>query len=195
MIDEKIYDYVKSKLKKKRFIHTQGVQYTASCLAMRYNCDLNKAELAGFLHDVAKNLDDDELIKFCEKKSIKIKKFHRASPFLLHGPVGSYIAEHELGIKDKDILNAIANHTTGRTKMSLLEKIVFIADYIEPGRDKAPNLETIRKLAFEDIDKCIVMVYENTFSYINETQGKLKIDPISLKAYEYYKDMVSESYE
>ena len=108
----------------------------------------------------------------------------RRNPFLLHAKVGSFIAMDEYGVTDSDVINAILNHTTGRPGMSMLEKIVFIADYIEPGRKQAPNLSEVRKLAFMDLDRALLRILENTLSYLKESGGEL--DPLTQKTYDYY---------
>jgi predicted HD superfamily hydrolase involved in NAD metabolism len=90
----------------------------------------------------------------------------------------------EYGIKEPDVINAILNHTTGRPEMSTLEKIIFIADYIEPNRKQAPNLAEIRKLAFIDLDKALLRVLEDTLAYLEEDGGEL--DPMTKKTYDYY---------
>ena len=108
------------------------------------------------------------------------------NPFLLHAKVGSYLASKKYGVTDPDILNAILNHTTGRPDMSLLEKIVWLSDYIEPGRKQAPNLPEIRRIAFEDLDKALIMALENTLSYLKG--GNMEIDSMTQKTYDFYKN-------
>ena len=145
-----IKKYIKKRLTKERYRHSLGVAYTAIALAMKYNPDtsnsdfMKKAELAGLLHDCAKNMDNDKKIHICDKNNISYSSLEAENAFLLHGKVGAYIAKTKFGIEDEDILNAIIWHTTGRPGMSILEKIIFIADYIEPGRKAAPNLTEIR---------------------------------------------------
>lgn len=90
------------------------------------------------------------------------------------------------GVTDPDILNAILNHTTGRPDMSLLEKIVWLSDYIEPSRKQAPNLPEIRRIAFENLDKALVMALENTLSYLKG--GNMEIDSMTQKTYDFYKN-------
>ena len=139
----------------KRFEHTLGVEYTAAALAMRYGSDIDSARAAGLLHDCAKCLSDEKRLSICRKNHIPVTEVERKNPFLLHAKAGAYLAREKYGIKDPDILNAIRSHTTGRKNMSLLEKIIFVADYIEPGRKHAPNLTDIRKLAFLDINRAM----------------------------------------
>lgn len=165
---EEMEEQVAKRLKKNRFRHTLGVAHTAACLAMAYGADIDKAYTAGLLHDVAKHMSDKELLKAASKYKIEVTDFDEKNPDMLHGPVGAKIAEHEFGIMDEDILNAITNHTAGRVGMSLLEEIVFVSDYIEQGRDKAPNLPEVRGLAFDDLNKCILTITENIIRYLTE---------------------------
>lgn len=172
------------RLKKNRYRHTLGVAHTSACMAMKYGCDIDSAYLAGLLHDVAKNLSEEDMLKAAKKYELKISSFEAKHPFILHGPVGACVARDDFDIENEDILNAICNHTTGRPDMSLLEKIVFIADYIEVGRDQAENLEFIRKLAFEDIDACLVKILQDTLAYL-ENSGS-DIDEKTSVTAEYY---------
>ena len=159
---KKIRKAMEKELDPKRYEHTLGVAYTAASLAMRYGADLNSALIAGMLHDCAKCLSNEKKISICKKHDLSINPAEEKNPFLLHAKVGSYLASKKYGVTDPDILNAILNHTTGRPDMSLLEKIVWLSDYIEPGRKQAPNLPEIRRIAFEDLDKALVMTLENT---------------------------------
>nr|WP_300837120.1 bis(5'-nucleosyl)-tetraphosphatase (symmetrical) YqeK [uncultured Acetatifactor sp.] len=174
----------------KRFEHTLGVEYTAAALAMRYDCDVRKAQIAGLLHDCAKCLTDEKRLSICRKHKIPITTVEKKNPFLLHAKVGAYLARNKYGIKNQDILNAICNHTTGRQNMSTLEKIVFIADYIEPGRTHAPNLAEIRKLAFVDLDKAFLRILEDTLDYLNDTGGD--IDPMTEETWKFYNNRGQE---
>lgn len=170
----------------KRYEHTLGVTYTAMCLAMRYGESMKKAELAGLLHDCAKCMDDEKRIAICEKHHIGITELERRNPFLLHAKVGSFLAMNTYKVQDSEVINAILNHTTGRPGMSLLEKIIFVADYIEPGRKQAPNLTEIRQLAFLDLDAALLKILEDTLAYLQTTAGE--IDPMTEKTYEYYRN-------
>lgn len=184
---KKLRKKVKSGQDLKRFEHTIGVEYTAAALAMRYGCDLNKARTAGLLHDCAKCLSNDKFLSICRKNKIPMTEVERKNPFLLHAKVGAYLAKEKFGIADPDILNAIRNHTTGREGMSLLEKIVYIADYIEPCRKQAPNLSEIRKLAFIDLDQTLLKILEDTLHYLKDTGGE--IDPMTEAAWRYMTDL------
>lgn len=184
MDKKKIRKKLEKSLDAKRFEHTLGVSYTAAVLAMCYGEDTDKALLAGLLHDCAKCLDNEKKIAICNKHHIPITEAERANPFLLHAKAGAYLAKKEFHVKDEEILHAILYHNTGRPGMSLLEKIIYVADYIEPGRDRAPNLSVIRKRAFEDLDQALLMILEDTLQYLNEIEAE--IDPITRETYEYY---------
>lgn len=168
----------------KRYEHTLGVEYTAAALAMRYNAPIMSAQLAGLLHDCAKCLSNTKKISICEKHNISVSEVEKRNPYLLHAKVGSFLAIDEYGVEDPDVINAILNHTTGRPGMSLLEKIVFVADYIEPGRKQAPNLQEIRRMAFVNLDQALIKILEDTLVYLQESGGE--VDPMTGKTYEYY---------
>lgn len=181
---------VKKELDKERYEHTKGVMYTAGCLAMAHDYSVEKAMLAGLLHDCAKCISNDEKIKICENNHVLITPAERENPCLLHAKVGAVFAEEKYEIKDPEILHAIKVHTTGEPNMSTLDKIVYIADYIEPKRDKAPHLDTIRKIAFKDLDYCMAEILYDTLHYLNQRSGI--IDPTTEMTYEFYKQYQKE---
>lgn len=188
--------HIRKKLKKKldelRYEHTLGVAFTAMSLAMRYEVDLYQAEMAGLLHDCAKCMSDEMKLKKCQKYGIKISSTEQKNPSLLHSKLGAYLAKHKYGIDDSEICNAILYHTTGRANMTRLEQIIFVADYIEPRRNKAPNLSNIRKLAFEDIDQATCQIMKDTLFYLKKKNAI--IDEETAHAYEFYvsKDETSQ---
>lgn len=183
-----IHEILRKKQTGSRFVHTLGVQYTSACLAMRYGADLEKAQIAGVLHDCAKHMKPEKLLEKCRKHDLLVTQAQERHPFLLHGRVGAYIARKNYGVDDPDILNAIEWHTTGRPEMSLLEKIVFTADYIEPNRNKAPNLEKLRKISFEDLDRAVYLILEQTLEYLQESPQD--VDEMSEVTFRYYKDLL-----
>lgn len=189
-IDE-IRDTMEEELPKKRYYHTIGVADTSACLAMRYGEDVKRARLAGMLHDCAKCLSDDEIYARCLEYDIPMTQTQIRQPFLLHGKLGAYYAKTRFGIEDEEIRNAISYHTTGRPDMTLLEKIVFIADYIEPTRKEIKGLDEIRKTVFVNLDQAIYLTLKNTLDYLkSQNDGKNEIDEMTVKAYEYYKDLM-----
>ncbi|MFA9375658.1 MAG: bis(5'-nucleosyl)-tetraphosphatase (symmetrical) YqeK [Lachnotalea sp.] len=185
---ERYQKRLKTKLDKERYEHTIGVMYTAGALAMRYEYDVQTAMLAGLLHDCAKCIPNDKKIALCEKNNINITDLERTNPFLLHAKLGAFLAMHKYRIRDKEIISSILNHTTGKPNMELLDKIIFIADYIEPRRDKAQHLEERRHMAFVNIDQAMFGILSDTLDYLEEKQAA--IDPITEKAYEYYKQLI-----
>lgn len=178
---------LKGDLDKERYEHTIGVMHTAGCLAMRYGCDLDQALTAGLLHDCAKCIPNEKKIEMCKKYHLQISASELANPGLLHAKLGAYVAWKKFQIEDEEILRAIASHTTGRPAMSLLDKIIYIADFIEPGRTEAPNLPAVRKLAFCDIDACLYRILEDSLSYL-ENKG-VTVDPMTEKTFLYYRDL------
>ncbi|MDE7322368.1 MAG: bis(5'-nucleosyl)-tetraphosphatase (symmetrical) YqeK [Lachnospiraceae bacterium] len=196
---KKIKKYLKKHLTKERYQHTLGVAYTAVAMAMRYNPDTNnsdfikRAETAGLLHDCAKCMDNDKKIKICEKNNIPYSRFEASHPYLLHGKVGAHIARKKFDIQDEDILQAITWHTTGRPEMSLLEKIIFIADYIEPSRNPIPELDEIRQLAFIDIDNAMEKILSNTLKFL-EAKGN-PMDKMTQITYDSYVSVNTTTYK
>ena len=160
---------------------------------MCYEEDFEKAYLAGLLHDCAKCMDNEKRIHICEKHHITITEAEQRNPFLLHAKVGAFLAGKKYHVEDTDIINAILYHTTGRPEMSILEKIVYIADYMEPARDQAPNLELIRKLSFQNLDEALLIILEDTLNHLKDSEKE--IDPMTQKTYDYYKNgELNESY-
>ena len=152
-----------------RYRHTLGVTDTAVLLAACYGVDTEKARLAGLLHDCGKE----------------------AASALEHGAVGAKLAKEVYGIEDEEILSAIRWHTTGRPGMSLLEEIIFVADYIEPCRDgrlPANRLQLLRKTAFSDLHRTVVMILDDTFAFLRSR--KTTIDKRSVDTYDYYKNLI-----
>ena len=176
-------------LKYSRFIHTMGVAFTATSLAARWGADMEKAELAGLLHDCAKYVPLDEMLRLCREANLPVSDMESRSTALLHSKAGSVLARTAYAVDDEEILGAIRYHTTGRPEMTLLEKIIFISDYIEPGRCEAPNLPEIRALAFSDIDACLLKILSDTLSYLGDSDKE--IDQMTQMTYNYYKETVS----
>lgn len=189
-------DEIRKELEKQmtpeRYQHTIGVMYTGAALAMRYDADIKKTMLAGLLHDCAKtvNYPREKLLILCREQNIPISESESVKPELLHAKAGAYLANQRYGISDPEILNAIIAHTTGRPEMTLLDKIIYIADFIEPGRDEASNLPIVRNMAFVDLDACLLRILEDTLSYLKEKKDI--IDPMTVKTYNYYKKLLNK---
>ena len=187
MEQNEIRKKLKKTLDKERYEHTKGVMYTAGCLAMANRYPIEKAMLAGLLHDCAKCLSTAEKIRLCEDHHILMTAVELENPGLLHAKAGMALAEEQYGVTDPDILHAIKVHTTGEPDMSILDKIIYIADYIEPKRDKAPNLAIVRKLAFQDLDECMYKILADTLAYLEENPKD--IDNATKDAFLYYRDL------
>ena len=184
------YDFIKMQKKlakyldENRYEHTLGVMFTCASLAMVHGYDLKDAQAAGLLHDSAKCIPNKKKLKICAEHHIPVTDFEREHPFLLHAKLGAYIAKNKYNVSDKEILSAITYHTTGKPEMTKLEKIVYIADYIEPARNKAPRLTEIRRLAFEDLDECMYQILKDTLMYLDENPDD--VDSATKDAYRYY---------
>ncbi len=180
---------LKKELTKSRYEHVLGVEYISAALAMRYGVDVFQAETAGLMHDCAKCISGSDMLKQCEKYHLPISETERKSTYLLHGKLGAYYCKHRYDINDPEILSAITFHTTGKPAMSMLEKIIYVADYIEPRRDRAPNLASIRQMAFMDLDETIYMITRDTLSYLDNENVDAQdcIDNLTQETYEYYK--------
>lgn len=184
-IFENIQEQLKRTLDEPRYEHTLGVMYTAGCMAMAHGYDIHKSMLAGLLHDCAKCMTHDERLSLCKVHHVAVTPSELENKALLHAKAGAILAKIEYDITDEDILHAIAVHTTGEPNMNILDKIIYIADYIEPGRDKAPNLELVRSLAYKDLDACMAQILHDTLNYLNSRGGH--IDPTTAEAHEFYK--------
>lgn len=180
--ENEMIEYLKKNLKPKRFMHSIGVRDTAVKLAQRYGADVNNARIAGLLHDCAKNLDDEKLLSIAKKAGIKIDDVYKVQPQLLHGIVGAVIVEEKMNVHNEEILNSIRYHTTGKQNMSLLEKIIFISDYIEPSRmfDWA---EELRRIAFERLDEALIKSFDITLQHVINKGQLIHIDTINARNY------------
>ena len=177
---------MKKELKSSRYVHTLGVATTAYSLALKWNYPAYTAMVAGILHDCAKCISDEKRIAVCEKNNILIRDIEYQYPHLLHGKVGAYYCKSKYDVFDEQIAHAIAVHTTGCPGMNLLDKIIFVADYIEPGRDKQPRLDILRSEAYRDLDSCVFMILEDTVNYLNENPEM--VDSTTIDTYNYYLD-------
>ena len=190
------YDFIKMEKKlakyldEDRYAHTMGVMYTCAALAMVHGCALTQAQTAGLLHDCAKCIPNKKKLKMCSQHKIPVTEFEQTHPFLLHAKLGAYVAKAKYGVTDQEILSSITWHTTGKPDMTLLEKIVYIADYMEPGRKELPNMMDVRHLAFEDIDKCLYRILRDSLVYLKAQD--MPIDQTTEETYQYYNELYSK---
>lgn len=144
--------------------HAQGVADTAEKLAKKYGADPFKARIAGLLHDIARDFDDNEMLQRAKKYNLAVSEYGFAMPLLLHGPVGAVMAREDYGITDQEILNAIALHTIGSEYMSQLDKIIFVSDKIEPNRKHA-GVEEIRRQAKVNLEAALLSCFDESIRY------------------------------
>jgi predicted HD superfamily hydrolase involved in NAD metabolism len=170
---------VKAQLTEHRYQHTIGVMETAIMLAENYGADVSKAELAAIFHDYAKFRPKDEMKQIILEQNMPAELLEYNSE-LWHAPVGAYLAEKEAGITDLEVLDAIRYHTSGRVGMTLLDKIIYLADYIEPGRH-FPGVDEVRAMAEEDLDKALVQSMKNTIQFLMKKNQP--VFPDTFKAY------------
>lgn len=148
---EELHKSVSTHLSEKRYRHTLGVIETSVLLAARYGANLRKAYLAALLHDYAKEFEEDKKRELCREFALPVDSVQDGFINLMHGPLSAEFTRRKFGIDDPEILDAIRFHTTGRAKMSLLERIIKIADNIEPNRKDYPGLDDIRRLSEADL--------------------------------------------
>ena len=178
-------DYIDRNLTEKRRIHTYAVAEEASKLAQRYGEDVEKAELAALFHDFFRGISVEELNRYVREFSLSPAYFDNNN--LAHGKIAAMVMERDYHITDQDIINAVSFHTTGRAGMSLLEKIIYLADAIEPNR-VYPGVKELRELAMKDLDRACLQSLEKNIEYIRN-RG-IYLDEDTLKARDYlYKRM------
>lgn len=165
-----------------RFKHSLNVMEMAEALAKHYGADVNKARLAGILHDCGKNYKGEEAIEYIKQIGYDADEIEILQPKLLHGIIGKHLAEEVYGVTDEEVLAAIRWHTTGKAGMNLLEKIIYVADYIEPLRS-FEGVETMRKMAFENLEKCIVCCSESTIKFVLKKGSLLHKNTIDTRNY------------
>ena len=172
---------IKERMPEKRYIHTIGVMETAIRLAEKYREDPKKAEIAAILHDIAKYADVEWMKKVVMKQQLDPRLLDWNAE-ILHGPVGAWIAATEFHIEDEAILNAIRYHTTGRADMTTFEKIIFVADMIEPNR-KFHGVEELRAYADIDLNDAFRACVTHTLSFLVSSQQA--IYPVSIECYNF----------
>jgi predicted HD superfamily hydrolase involved in NAD metabolism len=177
---------VKPQLTEHRYLHTIGVMETAIKLAEQYGADVKKAELAAIFHDYAKFRPKDEMKQIIVEQSMPPILLEYNSE-LWHAPVGAFLAEKEAGITDSEVLDAIRYHTSGRIGMTLLDKIVYLADYIEPGRH-FPGVDEVRAIVEEDLDNALIQSMKNTIQFLMK-----KNQPVFPDTFNAYNSIVKNS--
>lgn len=165
-----------------RWQHTLGVLEMAVELAHKYGVDPHKTAMAAILHDLAREWSNQELVSFLQEQSIGLSDDDLVVPALLHGRVGALVAKARFGVTDPEVLAAISCHTLGRMGMSDLDKIIFIADMIEPNRSY-PGVDALRRLADYSLDKAVLAGFDHTLQYVLDTGGFLHPEAVFARNY------------
>ncbi len=182
MINRDFYDTIKKHVSEKRWQHTLGVVSEAKRLARLYGASEAKAEMAAFFHDFCRNFPVDIMNGYI--KQIGLESYYLNNIALAHGRVAAELMLRDYKIVDEDILNAVSYHTTGRAGMSLLEKIIFVADAIEPERDYK-GVDQMRDLAFVDLNETCIFGLEKSLEFV-KTKGAY-VHPDTISAINYLK--------
>lgn len=178
---EKIETDLKEILSEKRYNHSISVMNMAEELARIYGVDVVDAKIAGLLHDNAKEISEEEMLKYAEKNNIEVTEFEMLNAKILHGKIGADIARKKYGISEQ-IAKAIEYHTTTNPEMDILAKIIYISDKIELTRKiEAFDLDAERKLAKEDLDKTLLLIIDNTTKYLIDNNKMIAVESIETR--------------
>jgi predicted HD superfamily hydrolase involved in NAD metabolism len=172
-----IMQWLKNSISSKRYIHSINVSATAEKLSGFYGCDAQKASIAGLVHDCARELDMEELLNCLEAEGIAADALTLSVKELLHGPAAVHICRKVFYIQDEEILSAVRYHTTGKENMSLLEKIIYLSDFIEPSRS-FEGVEELRELAYGKLDEALLMAFNSSIHYIMSKNQLIHVDTI-----------------
>ncbi|MEG1998369.1 MAG: bis(5'-nucleosyl)-tetraphosphatase (symmetrical) YqeK [Clostridiales bacterium] len=186
MIDA-IKEYLKNHLKETRYQHCLATAYCAEQLAIRWGVSPADAYLAGLCHDVAKGLSREESLAFLSDHKITLDESAMANPALWHAPIGAVLAQELFGVENPEILSAIRHHTIGAAAMTTLEKIIFLADLVEPGRDFAGVFD-LRQLVQQDLDEAMAKALSLNLQFITQKGGVSH--PLAQEALAYYQGII-----
>ncbi len=190
MTIEQMKEKLSTMLTEHRYTHSLGVMETAEKMAKIFNVDVKNATVAGLLHDCAKQIDRQVQLKMCKERNIELDEIKKSAPSLVHADLGASVAKTEFGVTDDDVLSAIRYHTLGRENMSDLEKVLFLADIIEPNRRDFEGLYELRDLCYKDLDEA--MLYGLTLSIENvERKGRI-LHKQTLDAAEYFRKLLGK---
>ncbi|MCE5284303.1 MAG: bis(5'-nucleosyl)-tetraphosphatase (symmetrical) YqeK [Pelosinus sp.] len=170
---EEILNKLTTELSAKRLQHSRGVCQTAVALANRFGANEGKAKLAGILHDCAKEITNQESLGLADFFGIVIDEVEKAVPVLLHAKIGAQLAQAKYGIVDEEIQQAIRLHTVGGPEMTTLDKIIYLADFIEPSRSFS-GVEKLRKIVEQvSLDEAMIAAYDQSIAFVVEAKGLL----------------------
>ena len=190
-----ICEYIEKNFSEKRKIHTEGVRQTAMKLAEKFGEGspelVEKAELAALYHDMYRGVPVDVLNYYVKHLNLDEKRY-KDNANLAHGKIAAFVIQRDFDEKDQDIINAVSYHTTGRPEMSLLEKIIYIADAVEPNRSY-PGVQNLRQTLEYDLDKAVLQSLTNTINYVRSEKKFLDEDTVLAK--EYFEKLIKEKGE
>jgi len=166
---ERILAWLADNVPPSRLNHILRVEEMAVELAKEHKLDVEKAATAGLMHDLAKYFKPPKLLEMARAEGLDIDPVSEATPHLLHADVSAIVARNTFGVKDEEVLQAIANHTLGRPGMSLLSCIVFLADSLEPGRGSTPELEVLRQISYQNLDQAVWLTCDYSLKFLLET--------------------------
>lgn len=161
-------------LSARRFVHVKNVAAMAGALARRYGIDVEKAELAAWLHDIVKEYGREELLQLLRSDAIMAESTEARPLPVWHGPCGAIYARHTLGITDEEVLSAIACHTTGKPGMTGLDKVLFLADMVSDER-RFPGVGKLRALAKQNLDAAVVAAMQENIAHLTKTKKPLDV--------------------
>ncbi len=166
---EQVLTWLAANVPPQRIKHILGVEEMAIDLATHYQVDTQKAAIAGLMHDLAKYFKPQKLLEIAQTEGVDIDPVSAATPHLLHADVSAIVARDTFKVTDTDVLNAIANHTLGRPQMNELSCIIFLADTLESGRGNTPELEHLRKICYQNLDRAIWQTCDYSLKFLLET--------------------------
>lgn len=178
---KEVYDEVEKRVSSQRLYHSKCVAIRCVELADKYGIDKDAAKMVGIVHDIAKEMPNDLKIKYCEEHGLEIDDVEKVNPGLLHGKIGAHIAKTEFGYSE-DLCSAVKYHTTGKEKMSKLDKILYVADMSSQDRNFADK-DYIIELADRDLDECVKYILKTGISELLERNKKIHLN--SVKALNY----------
>lgn len=188
MTIEQMKEKLKPMLTYHRYIHSLGVMNTSADMAKRFGVDVEKAVVAGLLHDCAKQIDRDVQVKMCDEYGVELDDIKRENTALIHAELGAYLAENEFGITDSEILGAIKYHTLGRAGMTDLEKILYLADIIEPNRKGFEGLAELRSLCEKNLDEACLYGLELNIAHVFR-KGRI-LHTQTIEAEKFYRNLL-----
>lgn len=177
-----VLEKINGAMSEQRFRHVLGVEAAALDLAQQYGCDERKASLAALLHDYAKEVADQVFLDLIDQYQLG-EELKAWGNNVWHGMVGAYKIRQDFGLEDQDILQAIQHHTVGASQMTLLDKVLYVADYIEPNRD-FPGVEEARQLSKLSLDKAVAFATARTIAHL--AQKRIPIYPQTIETYNAY---------